>query len=129
MKTSSNPPTLLDVLPPDSLDIIPQLSQILSRLETSKPSINLTSTPAATPSHNLSSTGPLSPKDIPAATDPLKHKIQKARSKVGQLSDMHRTIPEQEEEIGELEARIKDQREVLARLKGLGEKFRLEKEA
>lgn len=124
----SLPPSFIDALPPDSLDIIPILSQILSRLQFSSSSSNSLSPPAATPSFNHASTGPLNPKDIPSATDPLKHKIQKARMKARELPDMDRTIDEQMEEIGELEARIKEQRKVLEGLRAIGEKLKLERE-
>lgn len=64
--------------------------------------------------------GPITTKDIPAATDSLKHGLQKARALVKELPDMHRTVEEQEEDIRELEAKIKAQRKVLMDLKNVG---------
>lgn len=48
--------------------------------------------------------------------------------KARELPDMDRTIDEQMEEIGELEARIKEQRKVLEGLRAIGEKLKLERE-
>lgn len=57
----------------------------------------------------------------------MKHKIQKARAQVTQLPDMQRTIGEQEDEIKELEERIRNQRSVLENLKDVGLKAKTEK--
>ncbi|CAI0655877.1 unnamed protein product, partial [Colletotrichum noveboracense] len=65
----------------------------------------------------------LSLKDVPAQTDALKHKLQRARVQMRALPDMERTTAEQEDEIKELEERIKMQREVLDRLREAGVKF------
>jgi len=70
--------------------------------------------------------GSLSLKDVPTATDHLKHKLQKARVQVRSLPDMDRTIAEQEEDIAELEERIRLQREVLEKLKQRGAQFTAE---
>jgi len=120
---------LLETLAPESIDTIPILSALLARLQQnpSPNSILATSPPVATPSVNLSDKdregkdkGPITTKDIPAATDSLKHGLQKARALVKELPDMHRTVEEQEEDIRELEAKIKAQRKVLMDLRNVG---------
>ncbi|KAH6677505.1 RNA polymerase II transcription mediator complex subunit 9-domain-containing protein [Halenospora varia] len=119
------PPSSLGLpegLSADSIDTLPVLSALLSRLQ--NPSTTSTSTagspPAASPSQIASGNGPLTIKDIPAATDELKHKVQKARAQVKELPDMDRTITEQEDEIRELEEKIARQREVLVSLRDVG---------
>jgi chromosome segregation ATPase len=109
-------------LSPDSIDTLPVLSAILSRLNTLSPNAASTSgSPStASPSQLASGTSPLSVKDIPAATDDLKHKLQKARAQVKELPDIDRSLAEQEEEIRELEEKIRKQREVLERLRKTG---------
>jgi hypothetical protein len=128
-----HPPTTLlnlpDGLSPDSLDTVPVLASILSRLQT--PGTNTTvpagSPPAASPSQLAAGTGHLSIKDIPSATDSLKHKLQTARVQVKELPDIDRSVQEQEEEIRELERRIGEQRAVLESLRGIGMEARRER--
>jgi len=112
--------TLPAGLSPDALDVIPVLSTILSRLQPPG-AITAASPAAASPAHIASGTGPLSTKDIPAATDGLKHKLQKARAVVRELPDIERSVGEQEIEIAELQARIREQKEVLEGLRRVGE--------
>lgn len=69
---------------------------------------------------NPFSSAALTTKDIPIATDQLKHRLQRARVQVGMLPDVDRTIEEQEDEISELEEKIRRQREVLERLRDAG---------
>lgn len=131
---STPQPSLLNLpeaLSPDSIDTLPVLSAILSRLQTLSPNAATTSgsPPAPSPSQLAGGTGPLSIKDIPAATDDLKHKLQKARAQVKELPDIDRTLAEQEEEIQELEEKIRKQREVLERLKEVGLAAKREREA
>lgn len=52
-------------------------------------------------------------KDLPTETNSIKIRIQKARVVVEALPDVHRTVAEQEEEIGELEDRVRRLREVI----------------
>ncbi|TDZ34941.1 hypothetical protein C8035_v010161 [Colletotrichum spinosum] len=124
------PPTLS----PDALDTLTELTGILTRLraaiQTSGSSGGITGAtpaamgPGATPNPSgASPNAPLSLKDVPAHTDALKHKLQRARVQMRTLPDMERTTAEQEEEIRELEERIKLQREVLDRLREAGVKF------
>ncbi|RDW73827.1 hypothetical protein BP5796_07269 [Coleophoma crateriformis] len=105
----------------DSIDTLPVLAAILSRLQALSPTnASASSPPATTPSALASGTGAIPIKDIPAATDSLKHKIQKARAQVTQLPDMQRSVAEQELELRELEERIKSQRAVLDGLRAAG---------
>jgi phage-related minor tail protein len=76
----------------------------------------------------VSGSGPLAFKDIPIASDEIKHKLQKARSQVKELPDIHRSIAEQNEEIKELEAKVAKQREVLKSLKDVGVAAKTERE-
>jgi len=109
-------------LSPDSIDTVPVLASIISRLQDLSPTPITTSgsPPATSPSQITGSTGPLATKDIHTATDELKHKFQKAREQVKELPDIDRTIGEQEMEIQELEEKIARQREVLERLREVG---------
>lgn len=123
---------LPDGLSPDSIDILPVLSQILARLQTPSSTSGAStagSPPAASPSQVTSGTGPLSIKDIPTATDGIKHKLQKARVLVKELPDVARSIKEQEEEMRELEERIRKQKEVLGQLREVGLEIKREREA
>ena len=126
--TTPNLLNLPDGLSPDSIDTLPILSAILSRLQTpAATSTSSTSPPSASPSQ-LASGGSLAIKDIPAATDELKHKLQKARAQVKELPDIDKTLAEQEEEMRELEEKIRKQREVLEGLKEVGIKAKRERE-
>jgi small-conductance mechanosensitive channel len=116
--------SLPEGLSPDSIDTLPVLSALLSRLQNPSSTAHAASTsgspPAASPSQLASGTCPLSIKDIPPATDELKHKLQKARIQVKELPDIQRSVEEQEDEIRELEKRISRQREILVGLKDVG---------
>jgi hypothetical protein len=127
------PPSLFNLpegLSPDSIDILPVLSAVLSRLK--DPSTATASTsgspPAASPSQLTSGSGPLTIKDIPAATDELKHKLHRAKLQIKELPDIDRTIQEQEEEIAEWEDKIRRQRETLEALKQVGLAAKMERE-
>ncbi|KAF4556242.1 Hypothetical protein D9617_1g081180 [Elsinoe fawcettii] len=124
--------------PPSHFDILPPLHALLSRLE---PSLN-TYTPdptlaSSTPALGQSvSTSPQQPngssmpsqdatgaqgqalryKDAAVAAGFLKSRIRKLLVDLAALEDMERTVDEQETEIGELEERVRGQREMLARL-------------
>lgn len=130
----SHPLELPSTLSPDALDILTELTGILTRLRTAIQTSGSTggitgSTPAgtgpvATPNAlGASPSAPLSLKDVPAQTDALKHKVQRARAQMRTLPDMDRSTAEQEEEIRELEDRIRMQREVLDRLREAGVRF------
>jgi len=132
----SSAATLPADLSPASLDTLPVLTSILNRLQTNPTGTNLP--PGASPATqsqtqtaaqsspgaiNQFSTIPLTTKDIPAATDELKHRLQKARAQVANLPDIQRGTDEQEEEIRELEEKIKKQRAVLEKLREMGLTF------
>ncbi|KAF4637930.1 hypothetical protein G7Y89_g163 [Cudoniella acicularis] len=131
-QTPQNPSGLVlpEGLSPDSIDTLPVLSALLSRLQ--NPSNTSASTsgspPAASPSQIATGTGPLTIKDIPAATDELKHKLQRARMQVKELPDMDRSLSEQEEEIKELKEKISRQRGALASLRDVGSAMKRERE-
>ncbi|POS86503.1 hypothetical protein EPUL_001141 [Erysiphe pulchra] len=126
-KFSSDVPSVFklpDGLSPYSIDTIPVLSSLLSRLQTS-PLTTSISTPgitrsAASPSQLLVGTGPLTDKDITLATDILRFQLQKARIQIGKFPDMHRSIEEQELEIKELENKILKQKETMLQLQQFG---------
>jgi predicted RNase H-like nuclease (RuvC/YqgF family) len=58
----------------------------------------------------------------------MKRKLQKARAAAKELPDMERTVKEQEEEIRELEERIRMQRGVLEGLREEGLRVGRERE-
>lgn len=131
MATPPQPPlyTLPPGLTPDSLDTLPVLSALLSRLQNPS-AISTSGSPpsAATPSQIVAGLGPLTIKDIPTATDGLKHKIQKARAQIKELPDMDRSIKDQEEEMRELKVKIARQKEVLEGLRDMGLALKRERE-
>jgi small-conductance mechanosensitive channel len=114
--------SLPDGLSADTVDTLPVLSAVLSRLQnlSTPPTTAAASPPTPSPSLLATGSGPLTIKDIPAATDQLKHKLQRARAQVLALPDIDRTIADQELEIRELEARIASQRAVLESLARAG---------
>ncbi|KAI0154536.1 RNA polymerase II transcription mediator complex subunit 9-domain-containing protein [Xylariaceae sp. FL1272] len=130
---STQPPsnlTLPSALNPDTLDVLSELANILTRLRT-LPAGTITATPSqtntpahATPTPSSSrrpGTGELTLKDIPVATGSLKHQFQKTRGLVrSQLPDLDRTVMEQEAEIERLEERIRRQGVVLGALRDVG---------
>jgi septal ring factor EnvC (AmiA/AmiB activator) len=106
----------------DSVDTLPVLSVVLSRLQNLSAPVTAPSAspPPPSPSQAANGTGPLTIKDIPAATDQLKHKLQRARAQAKELPDIERSIAEQQEEIRQLEERIAKQRDVLETLRQAG---------
>lgn len=93
MPSAISPSMLASLPPPQTFDIIPPLSRLLSRLLTNPLDPNVQ------PS--------LSPKDLATEVATIKLKIQKARTAVEGLPDIDRTIEEQEAEIRELKGRIR----------------------
>jgi hypothetical protein len=104
--------SLPEGLSADSVDTLPVLSAVLSRLQNLS-TLPTASPPTPSPTQAASGTGPLTIKDVPVATDQLKHQLQRARAQVKELPDIERSIAEQDEEIRELEERIAKQRDVL----------------
>ncbi|KAK8848351.1 RNA polymerase II transcription mediator complex subunit 9-domain-containing protein [Apiospora arundinis] len=136
----AGPPTPLGLPPglsPDNLDILTELTSLLSRLRAPPPpSASVTggvatgATPAATsaptPSNLNTNNGPtstISIQSLPMATDALKHKLQRSRAAAKTLPDMGRGTADQEAEMAELEARIARQRAVLEGLRSKGLDF------
>ena len=117
-----------EALNPDSIDTLPVLAEILSRLQNLSSDTTTGATPSTTPSQGVASTGVITTKDLPTATDGLKHKLQKARGQVRELPDIQRSVKDQEEEIERLEERIRRQKEVLGQLRVVGESARRERE-
>lgn len=75
--------------------------------------------PAATMAAGVAALGPNAPspldvKDLPTAASSIKIRIQKARSVVDGLPDVHRSVEEQEQEIEELEERIAKLKEAIS---------------
>lgn len=125
--TPSTPAPPTTSLPPglnaDAIDVVPILTAILSRIPdlTSAPLATAAGSPPAeaTPSQ-ISGTGTLAYKNIVLATDEMKHKLQNARRQIKELPDVDRTLKEQEEEIRQLEDKIRRQRSVLGNLRKTG---------
>ncbi|KAI0177155.1 RNA polymerase II transcription mediator complex subunit 9-domain-containing protein [Pestalotiopsis sp. NC0098] len=135
-------------LSPDQLDIMTEMSSLLSRLRApvTLPGTSTTGqTPAApTPSQQqqqssssqpgqpsqsssaaaaAQSQGDISLRDFPASTDHLRLKLQEAKGVVLALPDMDKSVGQQEAEIRRLEDRIRRQREQLAALREKGNRF------
>ena len=106
----------------DSVDTLPVLSAVLSRLQnlSTPATASAASPPTPSPLQVVNGAGLLTIKDVPAATDQLKHKLQRARAQVKELPDIDRSLAEQQEEIRELEERIAKQRGVLETLRQAG---------
>ncbi|PHH85663.1 hypothetical protein CDD83_103 [Cordyceps sp. RAO-2017] len=114
------PPTLS----PDNLDTLSELSVVLAKVRAGiQSSTGITIATGATPGGPSTNGQQLSFKDVPGATDGLKHKLQHARAQVRLLPDMARSVDDQQREIDELEARIHQQRLLLARLRDGGVGF------
>jgi hypothetical protein len=107
--------------PPETFDFLPPLHALLARILL--PSGAALPPPAGTGegtegAETTSGTGHLDIKDLGTAVSQIKVRIQRARVAVRGMSDVERSVEEQEEEIRELEGRIEKQRGVL---KGLSE--------
>jgi hypothetical protein len=133
-QSQSQPQSLPDSLSPDSIDAIPVLSALLSRLQTPT-STSSTSTTGDTPAAPADSNpnksdddGPIAIKDFPKRMDSMKRKLQRARVAAKELPDIERTVKEQQEEIRELEERIRMQTGVLEGLRGEGVRVGAERE-
>ena len=128
-------------LSPDSVDTLTELTAILVKLRTAQAAATSSTTgtsllggtsgatPAPAPGAVTGTTplpsgafnpGGFSVKELPSATDNLKHKLQRARAAVKTLSDVSRSLEQQQGEIEELEARRQEQLAMLARIKGVG---------
>ncbi|KAF2087207.1 hypothetical protein K490DRAFT_10407, partial [Saccharata proteae CBS 121410] len=98
---------------PSTFDILQPLHSTLERLLLPpKPPAASTKQP-----EKNDSTEPLEIQSLPGQVTKVQLKIQRARQAVKVLGDIDRTVDEQDEEIAELEERVKALRETLA---GLG---------
>ncbi|KAK4226649.1 RNA polymerase II transcription mediator complex subunit 9-domain-containing protein [Podospora fimiseda] len=127
-------------LSPDSIDTLSELTSIVVKLRAATSPNNPTnpSSQSATTSNTAAVTGTtplpsgmmgiggnglLSVKELPAATDNLRHKLQRARTAMRTLEDIHRASSQQEEEIKRLEDRRRKQAAMLARIQDEGIQF------
>ncbi|KAF2481991.1 hypothetical protein BDY17DRAFT_354654 [Neohortaea acidophila] len=119
-----------DLPPPQTFDILPTIHELLARIDHATPTNNsnnasnaTTTTTPTTPSDPLGALytdlTPLEPKDLPNEVLVVKAKIRAALKQLEKLPDMGRGVEEQVEEIAELEARIRRQREMVGVLGGL----------
>lgn len=112
----------LQLPPPHVFDILPALHELLARVDAHNAQ--------ASSSHEVEEQAmlendntvlgsdytdvqPLNPKDLPLATLNVKARIRSALKELEKLPDMDRTVQEQQEEMEELEVKIKKQREML----------------
>ncbi|KAK4549155.1 hypothetical protein LTR36_007613 [Oleoguttula mirabilis] len=105
---------------PQLFDILPALHETLARIDHASPNDPLQS---GTSDNELEVVHyavlqPLDPKDLPTAILPLKAQMRKGLREVERLPDMERSVQEQDEEIAELEERIRRQEGVMAGLAG-----------
>ncbi|KAK5126279.1 hypothetical protein LTR85_010515 [Meristemomyces frigidus] len=119
---------------PQLFDILPALHETLARLDH-------TPTGLADPLQLASvddtavyyaDLQPLDRKDLPTAILPLKAQMRKGLREVEKLPDMERSVQDQEDEIAELEERIRRQEAVMQGLaqaaRGVGGKVRREEQ-
>jgi hypothetical protein len=116
--TSAPQPSTPQPPAPSTLDILPLLTTLLTNLQESSQNPTQSATSASPTDPNF--TAPITPKDIVALTDGMKAKIREARAQIARLPDMDVSLDEQEQEIRDLEERIRRQRKELERLKGIG---------
>ncbi|KAK6536251.1 hypothetical protein TWF281_000494 [Arthrobotrys megalospora] len=96
--------------PPETFDFIPHTYDLLVRLLPQN---------SSTSPHTQTNLPPIEPKDVDAEASRIRIKIQKARAILNDLPDITRSIGQQEDEIKALEEKIRKQREVLGRIRGL----------
>ena len=124
IKTTSNttPSPTLQLPPPQTFEFLPPLHELLARIEVynNQQSTSLDQLFAPEESTDIGSNyaelQPLNPKDLPTAALDIKARVRGAQREVEQLPDVDRTVEEQEEEIWELESRIKRQHDMLRAL-------------
>ncbi|KAF2764854.1 hypothetical protein EJ03DRAFT_355400 [Teratosphaeria nubilosa] len=108
----------LNLPPPELFDILPQLHEILARIDHAPADGEQDSDDDLGALYNNKS--PLDPKDLPAAVLPLKAQMRKAMKEIERLPDIDRSVEEQEEEIRELEERLRRQREMSRKMCDVG---------
>ncbi|KAK6443565.1 hypothetical protein LTR95_000392 [Oleoguttula sp. CCFEE 5521] len=111
--------------PPQTFDILPALHELLSRIEhapSTDPAVSLTLLPSPPTEDETTYTDlkHLEPKDLPREVGEIRAKIRKALREIERLSDVERSVEEQEDEIAELEGRIGKQKAELRRLGDVG---------
>lgn len=119
--------TKLNLPPPQIFDILPALHELLARIErapTDNPDAQLQSGSHDTGDSDIGTQyqdqAPLEPKDLPTEVLAIKAKIRKALRELEKLPDMDWSIEEQEEDIAELEDRVRRQKAMLARFGEMG---------
>ena len=106
--TTRQPPTLPS---PQLFDVLPALHELLARIDHA-PSPSSISTADLDIASSYPPLQPLDPKDLPTAILPLKAQMRKGLREIERLPDIERSVQEQDEEIAELEARIRKQEEM-----------------
>lgn len=104
-------------LPPaDTFDFLPPLYALLRRLQ--QPSGLELPSEGATLERTKSGDdhSKLDIANLDTAASAIRRKIQKAKGIVKEMPDSDRTVEEQQEDIGELELRVKRQKSMLMRL-------------
>ncbi|OQO12456.1 hypothetical protein B0A48_03098 [Cryoendolithus antarcticus] len=119
--SASQPP----LPPPQTFDILPALHELLSHIDhapSTDPAVSLTLLPSPPTEDEITYTDlkHLEPKDLPREVGEIKAKIRKALREIEKLSDVERSVEEQEDEIAELEGRIGRQKAELRRLGDVG---------
>ncbi|KAF1993290.1 hypothetical protein P154DRAFT_82017 [Amniculicola lignicola CBS 123094] len=111
--TPALPPQPTPALPsPATFDVLPDLHKLLSRLISTS-----AQPPAPTPTPSQpSGDGPLEIQNLVTAATELKMKIKRARNAVQALPGIERTCEDQDEEMRELEERIRALKEVLGKM-------------
>jgi len=110
-----HPPTINTLPSPATVDILPPLHELLSRLVANDPEASLTAEPSSPTYQNLE---PLAMHQLAGEASSIRSRIRRARAAVEALPDVDRTVEEQEDEIKLLQERITKQTAVL---KGLAE--------
>ncbi|TPX18195.1 uncharacterized protein E0L32_002704 [Thyridium curvatum] len=147
-----HPLALPETLSPDALDALTDLASTLSRLRPPQSASTLAdgkgaggpAGPGSGPGHHGSqppavtgttplpapagAQGELHLKDVPSATDALRVKLQRARAQIRSLPDVGRTVAQQEEELRELEDRMRRQKVLMEQLQKVGVRFGSEEE-
>lgn len=121
---TSRPSSQPQLPPPQTFDILPQLHEILARIDHA-PNDPMQAATGDGDVVSYAELQPLEPKDLPNEVIAVKSKIRRALRGLEKLPDMDRTVEEQEEEIRMLEQKAAKQKEVLKKLGDVaGEKMR-----
>lgn len=118
---STDPPSVIEQPPlpsGDTFDVLPALHELLSRIdhqpiESSHNSIVPRDTDDEVAYAEIT---PLEPRELPTEVLTIKTKIRRALKELERLSDMDRSVEQQEREIGTLELRIAKQKDMLRQM-------------